>query len=71
MWLGPSADAPDTHKLWADPGSPYERALKAAGWGVEVSAPGSSEQDSEPVQPVKLPPETAALVASAKPRTRK
>lgn len=117
MWLAPTQDAPDTHKIWADNGSPYERALKAAGWNVEVTAPGSAEQDQgdepkvEPLTddeltaarelnlpvddpadpadpawvrseltaakqpdekpPVELSPETAALVASAKPRTRK
>lgn len=45
-WLGPWPDAPDTHRLWADPGSLHERALRASRYDVEQSAPGSGEQDS-------------------------
>jgi len=40
-WLAPWPDAPDTHRMWADPGSSLERAYRAAGWTHEVPAPGS------------------------------
>jgi hypothetical protein len=42
-WLGPWPDAPDTHRLWADPGSMHERALRASGFDVEQVAPGSAQ----------------------------
>ena len=53
------ADLPDTHKLWADPGSEYERVLRHLGY-VSVSAPG------EPEPPALLP--TGEVVRPNPPR---
>lgn len=44
-WLGPWPDAPDTHKLWADEGSTLAAALRASGYKVVQSAPGSGGRD--------------------------
>lgn len=44
-WLAPYEDAPDSHRLWAEPGM-HEAAVRASGYKVEVSAPGSGEQDT-------------------------
>lgn len=49
-WLGHAPDAPDTHRMWAEPGSQHEAALRASGWCHEVPAPGSTEP------PVQDPP---------------
>lgn len=56
-WLGHAPDAPDSHRLWADDDSDYERALRASGWLHEVPAPGSDEVDvlgDEPPAPPVL-----------------
>ncbi len=60
-WLAPFADAPDTHKIWADPGSEHERVLIAVKWHHAVPAPGSSAPDDDPVNtpaPPVAPDET-------------
>ncbi|GLZ34888.1 hypothetical protein Lesp02_70750 [Lentzea sp. NBRC 105346] len=49
-WLAHAEDAPDTHKMWADPGSAHEASLRAVGWRHEVPAPGPvllTEDESE------------------------
>jgi hypothetical protein len=46
-WYAPFADAPDTHRIWADPGSEHERVLCAVKWSHEVSAPGSTPVDDD------------------------
>jgi hypothetical protein len=39
MWLAQREDLPDTHKMWADPGSALEATLRKIGY-VDVPAPG-------------------------------
>lgn len=60
-WLAPFEDAPDSHRMWADPDTAYEAALHASGWCHEVAAPGSTlltEQDGEqdPPSEQEVPP---------------
>lgn len=55
-WYAQRKGLPDTHSLWADPGSQYEQVLQQIGY-VEVPAPGQPEQLDEqdtgepPVEP--------------------
>jgi hypothetical protein len=65
------ADLPDTHKLWADPGSQHEAVLKRLGY-VEVPAPGQSADVEDtggqvPDEvPVDQPPTETAPTTSAR-----
>jgi hypothetical protein len=72
-WYAQRAGLPDTHKLWADPGSQHEAVLAQLGY-VEVAAPGATadtrevadEQPVEAVPDVPSPPD----VTTPKPRGR-
>lgn len=49
-------DLPDTHKLWADPGSQHERVLGHLGY-VEVPAPGQTADLEDNGEPPVVPDE--------------
>ncbi|ACU35592.1 hypothetical protein [Actinosynnema mirum] len=78
-WLGHAPDAPDSHRMWAHPGSGLEAALRASGWVHEVPAPGSEEIDvlpEEPLAPVVPPvvleqPAEEPAVVPTEPRARR
>ena len=75
-WYAQRADLPDTHKLWADPGSRHEAVLKQIDY-VEVPAPGQAAEvneqndaDTEDAPPVDEP-EQPANVAPVRPQRRR
>ena len=49
-WLAQHADLPDTHKMWADPGSQHATVLGHLGY-VEVPAPGADQPDEQLDEP--------------------
>lgn len=53
-WYAQRAGLPDAHSMWADAGSDKARVFAHMGM-VEVPAPGSAEQDTEPA------PDTATV----------
>lgn len=59
-WLAPFENAPDTHRMWADPGSSLEAALRASGYRHEVPAPGSEPPVEQP--PAEPRPEESSPV---------
>jgi hypothetical protein len=64
-WYSQLAGLPDTHKLWADPGSTLEGAYVRLGY-VEVPAPGAEEPPEFATGGV-LAPGTIVLVGETGP----
>lgn len=65
-WLAPFENAPDTHRMWADPGSSLEAALRASGFDTVVSGPGFDLPDEEP--PAEPVPAVQKTPVEKKPR---
>jgi hypothetical protein len=57
-WYAQRAGLPDTHKLWADPGSQHEAVLQQIRY-VEVAAPGQTVEPAAAEEPGETPVEPA------------
>ncbi|GAB3471996.1 hypothetical protein [Actinophytocola sediminis] len=68
-WYAQRAGLPDTHRMWADPGSQLERVLLRLGY-VEVPAPGAGQPEETGDEPAVEVEQRPAESAPAKRRAR-
>jgi hypothetical protein len=66
-WYAQREGLPDTHKMWADPGSTLEATLRAIGY-VDVPAPGEAPPELTDTELEANRNAAEARAAASKPR---